>query len=260
MPKKWMGWLILTCGISTIGEASAPPSRLLAVFAHPDDETLASGLLVRAVEAGVEVTVVYVTSGDAGKDRSGKKLSGEALGAAREGETRTALGHLGITREPRFLRFGDGKVPELEKEVLEKLIPILEELDPTVVLTFGSFGMTGHRDHIATGRITTSAFDRSGKGKHLHYTVVSRTRGEPLAAKLSQFGVEWVADNRVSEVVDCTTAVERKAAAMRSHVSQFPAVVLDTVTTWFKDLPYEEFVHARGPTVSTPLEDLLGMR
>jgi hypothetical protein len=48
-----------------------------------------------------------------------------------------------------------------------------------------------------------------------------------LNGKLSQFRVEWVADNRVSEVVDCARAAARKPAAMRSHETQFPPEVLE---------------------------------
>lgn len=231
--------------------------RLLAAFAHPDDETLASGILVRAVEAGLDVTVVYVTSGDAGKDQSGRNLSGEALATEREQETRAALTALGIPRDPRFLKFPDGKVSSLEKEVLERMIPLLEELDPTVVLTFGSSGFTGHADHIATGRITENAFDRSGKGTFLVHTVVSRSRSDKLSADLPEFGLVWVADDRVTEVIECPGAADRKSAAMRAHRTQFTPKILERVARWFTELPYEELVLARGPKSATPIRSLL---
>lgn len=90
-----------------ITEASLPPGPLLAVHAHPDDETLATGaLLATWAAAGQPVTLVTCTRGERG-EVIGSALAhlegdGPALAAHREGELRAALGALGVA-EHHFL-------------------------------------------------------------------------------------------------------------------------------------------------------------
>ena len=55
---------------SALSPASRRPPRVLAVFAHPDDETIcAGGTLAKYANAGAEVRVVSLTKGGAGQIR-----------------------------------------------------------------------------------------------------------------------------------------------------------------------------------------------
>ena len=128
--------------------AELGPCQFLAVFAHPDDETFATGTLAKLAARGVCVQLVYATSGDAGGDLTGRGLSGEALGAERELEMRRGAEALGLPRAPHFLRHPDGKVQENWQAVLEDVEAVIAEIQPRVVLTFGPDGYYGHADHL----------------------------------------------------------------------------------------------------------------
>src|SRR3546814_5556952 len=72
--------------------------RVLAVFAHPDDEVVVAPLLARMAREGASVSVIYATSGDQGTGVS-ELEAGDALAALREGEARCAARELGRSEE-----------------------------------------------------------------------------------------------------------------------------------------------------------------
>lgn len=80
------------------------PGPVLAVLAHPDDETmLAGGLLALAAERGARVVVVTATRGERGEMIGGRSLEGtDAVPMIRGRERATALAALGV-REHHFL-------------------------------------------------------------------------------------------------------------------------------------------------------------
>ena len=89
------------------------PKRMLAIFAHPDDESFAAGgTLAKYAHQGVQVTLLCATRGEAG-------ISGvtpEEAGAIREAELRKAAEHLGI--EVYFLGFQDGELAQTKPETI----------------------------------------------------------------------------------------------------------------------------------------------
>jgi LmbE family N-acetylglucosaminyl deacetylase len=141
-----------------LSPASRRPPRVLAVFAHPDDETLcAGGTLAKYANAGAEVRVVSLTKGGAGQIRDAGAATRATLAAAREREFHAAGTHLGLT-ETRCLDYPDGELSDLDAQVLEDLASqLLEELEPDVVITFGPDGFSGHPDHVAVGTAVTAA-------------------------------------------------------------------------------------------------------
>lgn len=130
--------------------------RLLLIFAHPDDESFAiGGTIAKLVNEGVEVVLVSATRGEAGKTAG--LCSVEELGAFREQELRQAANILGIS-EVIFLDYLDKEVAKVsELEIVEKLVRILREFRPQVVITFGEDGASGHRDHRAIHHWTKAA-------------------------------------------------------------------------------------------------------
>ncbi|MHB8124388.1 MAG: PIG-L deacetylase family protein [Desulfitobacteriaceae bacterium] len=130
--------------------------RLLLIFAHPDDESFAlGGTIAKSVSEGAEVVLVSATRGEAGKTAG--LCSVEELGTFREQELRQAAEILGISKLI-FLDYLDKEValvPELE--IVEKLVRILREFRPQVVITFGEDGASGHRDHRAIHHWTKAA-------------------------------------------------------------------------------------------------------
>ena len=169
--------------------------RLLGVFAHPDDETIAAGLtLAAAVAAGVDVSVVTCTRGERGEvvppALAHLARDGAALGARREQELSGALAALGVHRhlfldqvpgleEHRPARFVDsgmtwlspriaGPVPDagpdafslLDLELTARLLAVVvRHLRPTALLTEEPGGGYGHPDHVQAHRVAMRAIE-----------------------------------------------------------------------------------------------------
>lgn len=158
----------------------ARPARLVAVHAHPDDETLATGLaLAHHSLAGHEVHVVTATLGEEGEvipPELAHLQGSEALGPHRHGELVAALRTLGVGQHylggtrPRWRDSGMAGsvaaghprafVAAPVDEAAEALRDILERLRPDVVLTYDRGGGYGHPDHVHTHRVTCAAVSR----------------------------------------------------------------------------------------------------
>lgn len=130
---------------------------VLAVFAHPDDETLAAGaLLAKLAAAGVDTHLVTATAGEGGWKGSPRPAPAE-IARRREEELRAAAQVLGV-RTVRVLGFPDGKVEQAPEETAVAMIAArIREVRPAAVLTFGPDGITGHPDHAAVSRFTANA-------------------------------------------------------------------------------------------------------
>jgi LmbE family N-acetylglucosaminyl deacetylase len=142
--------------------AEAQPLRLMAVLAHPDDESLGlGGVLARYAAEGVEVTVVTATRGERGRyrgERDGPLHPGpEALARIREAELRAATRVLGV-RETLLLGYRDGAFDQADpREAISRIAAHLRSVRPHVVLTFAPDGAYGHPDHIAISQLTGAA-------------------------------------------------------------------------------------------------------
>ncbi len=141
---------------------SSDDLRLLAVLAHPDDESLGvGGTLARYAAEGVAVHVVTATLGDRGRyrgERDGPSHPGpEALARIREGELRAAIDVLGV-RSLAVLGYGDGRLDEADPvEAIGRIAGEIRRVRPQVVITFGPEGAYGHPDHIAICQFATAA-------------------------------------------------------------------------------------------------------
>jgi LmbE family N-acetylglucosaminyl deacetylase len=133
--------------------------KLLAVFAHPDDESLGNGgTFAKYAAEGVETYLVMATRGQQGWFGDPADYPGaEALGAIREGELRAAATTLGI-REVSFLDYQDGELERADANTITaEIAEHIRRIRPDVVLTFDPVGFYGHPDHMAICRFTTSA-------------------------------------------------------------------------------------------------------
>src|SRR5213082_2848103 len=144
--------------------------RLLGAFAHPDDEGTMSGALLQYSISGVETGLVYATRGEVGEIADPALATPENLGEVREGEMRAAAGVLGV-HNLWFLGYRDSGMAGTQEnqdqrslaqanaaEVVGKLVAIIRQFRPQVMVTFDETGGYGHPDHIAIYRHTTSAF------------------------------------------------------------------------------------------------------
>jgi LmbE family N-acetylglucosaminyl deacetylase len=133
--------------------------KLLAIFPHPDDETLGLGsTLARYSTEGVETYLVCATRGERGWwDSEGPNPGFEGVARIREAELRRASENLGL-REVSFLDYVDGDVDQAKpEEIIGKIVTHIRRIKPQVVVTFGPDGAYGHPDHIALSQCTNAA-------------------------------------------------------------------------------------------------------
>ena len=146
---------------------------LMAVLAHPDDESLGfGGTLARYASQGVDVFLVTATRGDAGRFRGHRAGEAEhpgpeALARIREAELRSAAAALGI-RDVAILGYRDGQLDSADpREAIARIAGQLRQHRPEVVVTFGPDGAYGHPDHVAIAQLTTAAvMAAAGAGAH----------------------------------------------------------------------------------------------
>lgn len=155
--------------------ALAAPLRLVAVHAHPDDESSkGAASLAKYAAEGAGVWVVTVTGGERGDILNPKyQPTDEPLTQVRRAEMARAAEILGV--EHRWLGFVDSgyhkgspetwQLPEgcfaavdIAAPILE-LVKVLREVRPQVLITYDEEGGYPHADHIRTHDISVAAFD-----------------------------------------------------------------------------------------------------
>lgn len=187
-------------------------TKLLAVFAHPDDETfICGGTLAKYAAAGVEITLISATRGEMGR-RMGNPpyLNRESIASAREEELREACRHLGIAHL-HFLDIRDKTVEFIEEtELVARIGKYITELQPDAVLTFHE-QWGGHPDHCAIGRATRLAYEQSDCRSGLYYI----SYGNMMAAP-ERYG--YTHDDVVK--IDVSGQLQAKLAAFRAHRCQ----------------------------------------
>jgi N-acetyl-1-D-myo-inositol-2-amino-2-deoxy-alpha-D-glucopyranoside deacetylase len=150
--------------------------RLLAVLAHPDDESFGmGGTLALYAQRGVEVHLICATRGEVGETPPDFKRNDRSIAELRMDELRCAGQILGL-KEVHFLDYRDSGMPGSTdnshpnalaaapmEQVAKEIAKLIRKLKPQVVLTFDPFGGYGHPDHIAIQRATERAFYLAGE-------------------------------------------------------------------------------------------------
>lgn len=152
--------------------------RLLAVLAHPDDESFGmGGTLAHYAHQGCRVELITATRGEAG-DVDPEYLEGfESIADRREHELQCAARHLGIA-QVHLLGYRDSGMAGSEDnhhpnalaaapldEVAGKIAEIIRQVRPQVVVTFDPIGGYKHPDHIKVHQATVEAFELSGSAE-----------------------------------------------------------------------------------------------
>jgi LmbE family N-acetylglucosaminyl deacetylase len=133
--------------------------KLLAIFAHPDDESMGMGATLAKYSAEeVVTTLVCATRGERGWFGPEEQNPGPgALGQIREAELRHAAETLGM-RAVHFLDYIDGDLDKANHaEAISKIVMYIRQTKPHVIVTFPPDGNYGHPDHIAIGQFTQAA-------------------------------------------------------------------------------------------------------
>lgn len=195
-----------------------PPDQgtVMAVAAHPDDiESWCAGTIARAVDAGVKVHLLLVTSGDKGAaDRSANPAE---IAAVREREALEAARRLGLS-EVVFLRQLDGEV-ENTRELRGEIVAWIRRWRPCAVFTHDPEHpyppYLTHRDHRVVGRAALDAIyplarDPLSFPDHLQHGAAPHIVNEV-----------WLFSSMVATAyVDITAGFERKVHARLAHESQ----------------------------------------
>lgn len=181
--------------------------NVLVFSPHPDDDVLGcGGSIIRHTESNHLVTVVYMTSGEAGNIRYSKV----ELARIRENEARQASALLG-TGEVVFLHNEDGYLT-YNKETLIPVINLIRSKQPDVV--YVPHRSDGHKDHIATNEIVLEAIERA-KSQFLQDVT-----GRPWLVKDVLCYEVWTPLQNITYVEDITPHMPRKLAALAVHQSQ----------------------------------------
>lgn len=144
---------------------------LIFFGAHPDDETFGMGsTLAKYAASGVKVYYVCATRGEAGTVSPEHMKGYTTIGDLRWGELECAAQVLGLAgviclgyRDSGMPGSEDNKRPDALtmaplEDVAERIVKIIRELKPDVVITHDAGGGYGHPDHIATHNATVGAF------------------------------------------------------------------------------------------------------
>ncbi len=196
-------------------EAPADPRRALVVMAHPDDiEFTCGGTVAQLSDDGWHVTFCLVTSGDKGtKD---PMLGPADLGALREAEQEAAASELGIQR-CIFLRVPDGHVED-GSEFRGRLVRVLREVRPELMITWDGYRGFNHRDHRTVGIAALDAVFPLSRNANSYAEQVA-TGAEPVRVNT----VLLAGSNEPNYFVDVSDQLDRRIDALLRHASQVQA-------------------------------------
>jgi LmbE family N-acetylglucosaminyl deacetylase len=133
--------------------------RLMAVLAHPDDESLGfGGTFAKCAADGIHTTLVTATRGERGWSGDPARFPGPVeLARLRERELAEAAVALSIDRVALFDE-PDGELANQDPvRVTAKIVAEIRNARPDIVVTFGPDGAYGHPDHIAISQLATAA-------------------------------------------------------------------------------------------------------
>jgi len=175
------------------------PYRLLIAYAHPDDESFGlGGMIAACVARGIEVTLICATSGECGAVKPEFLNGYDSVKALRLAELDRAVKVLGLQRlvllgykDSGMMGSETANDPEClwqapQEAVTRRVIEVIRDVRPQVVVTFNKYGGYGHPDHIAIQRAATEAFYQAGDPsvdtgqpayapQKLYYSSISKT-------------------------------------------------------------------------------------
>ena len=278
--------------------------KILAIHAHPDDESSkGAATMAKYAAEGHTVKVLTCTGGERGDvlnpamDRPGVK---ENIKSYREKEMAAAAAALGIEHE--WLGYVDSGFPEGEplpplpadsfalvdsEEVTRKVVSVIREFKPEVIITYDENGGYPHPDHLKVHEVSMAAWEKAGdpsyapelgdafEPKKLYYTHgFIRQRLQMFHDLLLEQGKEspyteilqrWLPHRgdlmlRVTTQIDCADYFPKRNEALKAHATQ-----IDPAGTFFgtpvevqqRLWPTEEFelAHTRVST-TLPENDL----
>ena len=246
---------------------------LMAVHAHPDDESIGTGgVLARYADEGLRTVLVTCTGGEVGEISDSMLATPGTLAEVRQRELERAceilhVGQLHLLgyRDSGMMGTPDNDHPSSfyqasRDEATARLVTLVRRERPQVLVTYDERGFYGHPDHIRAQQITMAAFEAASdparwpeagaawRPAKLYYTAVARSALKNFRRLLSEAGIEapfgdgegrepeiGIADELITTQVDVSAQVERKRQAVMAHATQMGPEV------FFAKMPPELF-------------------
>jgi N-acetyl-1-D-myo-inositol-2-amino-2-deoxy-alpha-D-glucopyranoside deacetylase len=249
--------------------------RIAFVHAHPDDETLGTGgTIARYSSEGAHVCLITCTNGEVGEIAEVPDL-GPAdeirprLGEIRRAELEAACRELGDV-DLRMLGYHDSGMdgtPENEAriafvnqdltEIVDRVVAILREVRPQVLVTYDENGGYGHPDHIRAHEAAMRAAQICDVPK-VYYIAFPKSLMRMASEIGATMGLEFFSDEDIesigtddkliTSVIDCTPFVAEKFRALEAHRTQLGTtqMFLNIPDEFRVGLGHEHYVLARS--------------
>src|SRR5947207_1470382 len=188
---------------------------LLAVHAHPDDECIGTGgILARYSAEGARTVLVTCTDGAVGEISDPSLATPENLVQVRARELDESVRILGISRLAKLGYRDSGMQGTTDNqhplsfhqanfdEAVGKVVRLMREERPDVVVTYDENGGYGHPDHIRAHQVAVAAFDAAAdpsrfpeagqpwQAERLVYAVIPRSAFERMGERMREAGIE----------------------------------------------------------------------
>jgi mycothiol conjugate amidase Mca len=234
------------------------PRTLMAVHAHPDDECITTGgILARSAAEGVRTVLVTCTDGAVGEISDPALATSANLAEVRDRELNESVHILNVSRLVKLGYRDSGMAGTADNDhpasfhqapfeaAVEKVVTIVRQERPQVMVTYDERGGYGHPDHVRAHQVAVAAFQAAGDARafpnagepfqpsKLYYAVIPRSAMREFGERLRAAGVEvpfqdmrvedmpfGVADERVTTTIDVSAYVPTKLAALRAHRTQ----------------------------------------
>lgn len=265
--------------------------RLLAVLAHPDDESFGmGGTLAWYAQQGVEAHLVCATRGEAGLVDEHYLAGFNSIAEVRENELCCAVKALGLAgvhfldyRDSGMAGSPDNRHPQALaaqplEEVAARVAHYIRKLQPQVVLTFDPIGGYRHPDHIAIHQATVLAFTAASdpsfqdallpyQPQKLYFQTIPRRWLRWVVRAMPIFGQDprrWgrnqdidllalvVDDFPVHAVIDYRSVFEHKRQASLCHASQGGAAMQRGLMGWVMRLAGSRENYMRAIPAASP--------
>jgi LmbE family N-acetylglucosaminyl deacetylase len=265
------------------------PLTLMAVHAHPDDESSSTGgILARYADEGIRTVVITCTNGELGDAPGGIKPGDEGhdeeeVARIRLAELERACEVLGVGHL-EVLGYHDSGMADWEHrdrpdvfcnvsvdDGALRLSNLFEQYRPDVVVTYDELGGYDHPDHVHASRITMAAVARTGIPRKAYFTAFRRTMFERFRTIIEEQGGDVsefpepdpeqlamldAVEARITTSIDVARVVERKHRALATHASQiaesfWSRLPPDAFGTLFGE---ESFIRAHDVTGAPPPE------
>jgi LmbE family N-acetylglucosaminyl deacetylase len=247
----------------SLNQAPGEPLTLMAVHAHPDDESSGGGILASYSEQGIQTIVVTCTNGEYGDAPGGIKPGqdghdAQAVAQLRLAELRQAVKILGVSHL-ETLGYHDSGMAEWEykanpdafcnvplDEVAGRIAGLIEAYRPQVVVSYDDAGAYQHPDHVHASLAAQRAAAATGIPAKVYLSTMRGSSWRKIWEALRERGEQvpdftedperarraMESEQRISTTIDIRSVLSRKREALLTHGSQIN-------DSWFSKLPRE---------------------